>query len=322
VPPPAGFNAQFASLAAHLLASYPVPACMTAAWFVRPPGQVHPEQEWYKHLGRGHSLRTAGLPLHLTRAMAHTFGQAPHHYSVKEALRWAQVRGLGGPAALARAVAATRLGREFGHEDFWLTVMQFFVNHPRMDVAHVGPVVDFLHHQRFQTREVFVPGQGNVRQGPPQPDYSMKGRTVASLLRQVSEWHRQLGRDDRTPALSWPRSFIGEYRQVEGTEQQENLRCWTLRELVTSRELFLEGQALHHCVATYARDCAGRQTTVWSLRVDTGGGPRRVLTVEVDAGRRLIRQARGKANRPPRPAERAVLASWAAREGLRIAGQL
>src|SRR5207237_573181 len=160
---------------------------------------------------------------------------------------WGQVRGLGGSAELAGAVIATRLGGRFEHEDFWLTVLQFFVHNPRMEVAHVGPIIDFLQHQRFETREVFVPGQGVVRQGPPRPDYSMKGRTVASLWRQVEEWHRELGRDDRTPALVWGRSRIGEFRYVEATEHQENARCWTLRELLTSRELFLEGQALRHC---------------------------------------------------------------------------
>ena len=38
-------------------------------------------------------------------------------------VRWAQVRGLGGTEALARAVAATRLGRELANEDFWETVL-------------------------------------------------------------------------------------------------------------------------------------------------------------------------------------------------------
>src|SRR5262249_8733888 len=137
MPPRAGFTPRFAALAAHLLALYPVPACMTSAWFVVPPGDPHAERGWYKHLGRGHSIRTAGLPLPFTRAMAHHLGLAPHHYTVKAALRWAQVRGLGGHEELARAVAATRLGRELAHEEFWLTVLRFFIQNPRMDLAHV-----------------------------------------------------------------------------------------------------------------------------------------------------------------------------------------
>jgi hypothetical protein len=322
VPPPANPTPQFASLARHLFALYPMPAFMTSAWFQVSPDQPHPEQEWFKHLGRGGSIRTAGLPLPFTRAMAHHFSQAPAHYTVSAALRWGQVLGLGGSSALARAVVATRLGREFGNEDFWLTVLRFFVRHPGMDTAHVGPVVDFLHAQRFAMREVFVPGQGVVQQGPPRPDYAVKGRTVASLLRQVEEWHRQLGLDTSTPARSWPRSRVGEFRYVEGTEQRESSRCWTIRELLTSRELLQEGQAMRHCVACYARDCAQGRTTIWSLQVDTGRGLHRALTVEVDPAGRTIRQARGKGNRLPRQAERAVPKTWAAREGLRIADHL
>ena len=51
----------------------------------------------------GVTERTAGVPLRITRAMAHLFTQAAHHYSAIAALRWAQVRGLGGGEALARA---------------------------------------------------------------------------------------------------------------------------------------------------------------------------------------------------------------------------
>lgn len=82
------------------------------------------------------------------------------------------------------------------------------------------------------------------------------------------------------------------------------------------------GQALHHCVASYAQDCARGRTSIWSLQVDTGRGPHRALTVEVDVGKRTIRQARGKANRLPRQVEREVLERWAGQEGLRFADHL
>jgi hypothetical protein len=216
-------------------------------------------------------------------------------------------------------VAATRLGREFGHEEFWLTVLRFFVNATNLEPAHVGPIVDFLHAQRFGTREVFVPGQGVVQHGSPCPEYAVKGRTVASLLRQVEEWHRQLGQDTSIPARSWPRSQVGKFRYIDGTGQQEGQRCWTIRELLTSGELFLEGKAMRHCVASYLNRCARRLTSIWSVQVDTGHGPRRSLTVEVEPAKKIVCQARGRGNRMPRAAEREVLERWARREGLRIA---
>jgi hypothetical protein len=310
---------QFTSLAHHLFARYAVPPFMTSVWFDMPPGEVLPQHGWYKHLGLGQSIRTAGVPLHFTKAMAHLFGQAPHHYPVTAALRWAQVRGLGGGEALARAVVGTRLGKLLENEDFWEGVLHFFVNHPSIDLGHVGPVVDFLQHQKFEWREG-VSSEGVFgKLPPPRPDYSIKGRTVASLLRQVEEWHKQLGQDMQPTCLSWRRSPFKGFRLVEGSEGLGNVRVWTITELLTSRELFLEGRAMRHCVASYAERCAKRQTSIWSLQVENRAGRHRVLTIEVDLPKRTVCQARRKCNRLPQATEREVMERWAGEQGLKVA---
>ena len=51
---------------------------------------------------------------------------------------------------------SVRLGRSFEHEDFWRTVVHFFVNHPELDLAHVAPIVEYLHGQRFVVKESFM----------------------------------------------------------------------------------------------------------------------------------------------------------------------
>ncbi len=104
----------FTSLAHHLFVLYPVPPFMTSVWLDQPPGEILPQHAWYKHLGLGQSIRTAGLPLRFTRAMAHLFTQAPHHFTAVAALHCAQVGSLGGGEALARAVVGTRLGKGLG----------------------------------------------------------------------------------------------------------------------------------------------------------------------------------------------------------------
>src|SRR5262249_50061155 len=200
------------------------------------------------------------LPLRFTKAMSLLFSQAPDHYTVFAALRWAQVQGLGGNEELARAIIATRLGKTFTDEEFWETVLHFFINHPRLDLAHVGPIVDFLQAQKFTVTEgVSVDGVLGP-QPPPQPGYTMKGRTVASVLRQVEEWHRLLGCDAYRPELSWRPSPFKEFKLIGGSEVLRNMRVWTIRELLTSRELFLEGRVMRHCVATYAVQCAKKLT--------------------------------------------------------------
>jgi hypothetical protein len=310
---------QFSSLAQHLFARYPVPAFMTSAWFELPPGETLPQHDWYRHLGQGENIRTAKLPLRVTKAMAHLFMQAPHHYSAVAALRWAQVQGLGGSEALARAVVGTRLGKVLENEEFWESVLFFFVNHPGLDLAQVGPVVDFLQYQKFAWREGVSAGGVFGKHPPPRPDYTMKGRTVVSLLRQVEEWHKELGREVNQPSISWRPAPFGELHLVQGEERPGNVRLWTITEILTSRALFLEGQAMRHCVATYKERCIRREVSIWSMQIETQHGRKRVLTIEVDIPKRRICQVRGKCNRLPSVGERAIVERWAAVERLRIA---
>jgi hypothetical protein len=313
---------QFTSLAHHLLARYPVPNFMTSVWFDLEPWKRLPQHEWYKHMGLGRNIRTARLPLRFSKVMAHLFCQAPDHFTVFAALRWAQVRGLGGDERLARAVVATRLGKAFRHEDFWETVLHFFVKHPRLDLAHVGPILEFLQAQKFGTREGVSAASVLTHYPPPQPDYTMNGCTVPMLLRQVEFWRQQLGWNATQPMQFWDRTPIGEFRLVEGSEALQNMRVWTIRELLSRDELILEGQAMQHCVAAYASRCARRKTSIWSMQVEHRFGRHHVLTIEVNVGTKKICQVKGKCNRPPNGGEMNVIAQWAAQEGLNVIEQL
>ncbi|MBX3189603.1 MAG: PcfJ domain-containing protein [Labilithrix sp.] len=297
-----GWRRAIASLAEHLFALYPMPRFMTSAWLEGELGKVTAAQDWYKLVGRGRSIREAAVPMPITRAMAHRLSSVPVHLTTIAGLRWAQVASRGGGDDLARAVAETRLGRTLEHEDFWTTVIDHFVRHADLDLAHVGPIVDFVHHQKLARRA-------------PQPDFSMKGRTNASLLRLVEAWHRELGQHGG-PSISWRRSRIGELYWLE--KRDHDARAWTISEIVASEDLVAEGRAMRHCVATYLEPCVQRRRSIWTMRVETERGVRRVLTIEVDLGARRVLQARRKCNALPGETEREVLARWAAREGLAL----
>jgi hypothetical protein len=101
-----------------------------------------------------------------------------------------------------------------------------------------------------------------------------------------------------------------------------NMRVWTITEILDSRELFLEGQAMRHCVATYKEDCIRRQVSIWSMQVVTRRGQYRALTIEVDLPKKTICQVRGKCNRLPGASEQEVVELWAAVEGLKVAESL
>ena len=313
---------QFGSLALHLFARYPVPAFMTSVWLRGQDAEFVRQRSWYKHIGLGRNIRTADLPLPYTKMMAHRFLQAPDHFTVEMALRWGQVRGLGGSEVLARAVSGTRLGRSFEHEDFWQTVVHFFVNEWSLDLVHVGPIVDYLNDQRFVPQDIFIE-EGELGQpGPPQPHLTMKGRTQRSLLRQVEEWHKRLRQRPGAKPVHWERSDIGEFHYVEKDGQDQQPQTWTIRELLSSDELYREGLAMQHCVASYVRACSGKASSIWSMKYENHERRHRVMTIEVDMKRRMICQARRRSNARPNGRAREILGQWARQERLTIAEYL
>lgn len=313
--PPRSATRQFTSLAEHLFARHPVPAFMNEAWFEGDPKHL----AWYRHIGAtGNVLGAPDLPFALTKREARFFMGAPADYGVGAALRWAQVRALGGDPRTADHLRGTRLEREFGHEEFWKSVLRFFVDNPMLDPVHYGPVVDYLHNRRFERRREFVE-EGVVRELPPeQPRLSMAGRTPDALLREVEAWHGRLAREGAAEGLRWRASGIAPFEEVSGTAEGRNMKVWRVRELLSGAALSEEGRAMRHCVASYARSCAEGAASIWTLEREDGAGVDKRLTLEVANARRQLVQARGALNRRPQPEETEVLRRWAAQAGLTL----
>ncbi len=321
VPAGSGPLAQFSTLAHHLLAHYPTPPVLLSGWFRErwcPWGRA--ARDCFRHVGLGGSLRTAGLPIPMTRRMAHEFAHARADVPIEFALRWAQARGLGASEPLARAWASTRLAGVTDGDEFWTTVLHFFRNQPRLDLAHVGPIVDDLYGRKFGPgRVVLGEGEDEVTfNDPPEPDFSIKGRTLASLLRLVADRRAALlAASKAAPAptvLRWDRSAIGEYGHPgEGGPRP------TIRELLDSDAMLAEGKAMRHCVATYTLRCSRRRTTIWSLGLEDEAERHRLLTIEVDPATRRVVQAKMADNAAPDDLCRSHLAAWAAAERLTLA---
>ena len=222
-------RAQFGRLARHLLTRYPVPVFLDAAWFegFGPDGQQH--QDWFVHVGNGHNLRRATLPLRLTEKAAHHFLYAPPDSSIVAGLRWGQCLALGGDEYLACALAESRLGGILPDEEFWESVTHWLVNNyigpARMDTAHVGPIVDFLFAQKFGEPTKRGPDLPPTYDDPPEPGLSMKGRTLAALLKRIDEWHEQLAKDAKRPRTVWEPSGIAPL-YVQQPDEHKMTNTW------------------------------------------------------------------------------------------------
>ena len=145
---------QFSSLAGHLLAKYRVPLFMDSVWFMGQSAEAARQQAWYVSLGNGRSPRHLDLPVHLTKRMAFHFLQAPKDCSVHAAIRWGQVIGLGGNGRLVTAILGSRIGTDFDNDDFWITVIRWFIQNPTLDPVQIGPLIDYIHHRRFEPQGV------------------------------------------------------------------------------------------------------------------------------------------------------------------------
>jgi len=291
---------QFGSLARHLLVQYDVPAFMDTAWFQGATPEARSRQDWFVGVGTGTNIRKAeGVPVGLTKKMAHLLMQAPRTFTIDQALRWTQVVGMGGSEALASAIMATRLGDSFDNEEFWVSVVKFLVYNPMLDPSYAEPIVSYIHSQRYEPLRVTL-ADGSVEYGdPPHAGFSMRTRKVDALLAEVDEWRDARDRVEKVGAQSWEPSEGIEPYDAEETDAHGYTR-WTIRELTTMRELQAEGKAMSHCVASYARSCRAGSKSVWSLQAaNEEGMSRRVMTISVKTTTRRVDQARGKSNAHP-----------------------
>lgn len=305
------------SLVHHLVSRYDVPVFLSAAWYAGDE-YAAAKRRWFIAHASGASFRSLGLPIALTSRMEHVFLSSPNHFGIEYAMRRAELLGLGASPPLAAAVLAARPSLELNHGDFWRTVWQFLLaNTGAIDLAQIAPIIDFVHAVRHELVAVDT-GDGIVMRPPPQPDFSMKGRTARSLLRLMEEWHRSLGLT--SGGLRWdPSPFRPLVLEFPAGDPLAPPISWELTELTTSAQLRAEGAALQHCVASYSYQCVRGLSRIWSLRRRRGANLRPVLTLEIDPCRWTIVQARGFRNRRAsgRPLE--IMRSWAAREKLRLA---
>jgi hypothetical protein len=303
-------------LAQHLLCEYKVPEFLASAWYATDLGGDK-KRGWFIGHARGRRFRSLGVPIEMTRKMEDIFLASQNHLPIEYAMRRAELLALGASAELVKAVMSTRLGADLQHGKFWRTVWIFLVaNAHALEMGQIGPLIDYIQAVRHERYKVEI-WEGMMDIDPPQPEFSMRGRTVSSILRLMQVWHRGLGQGNA--AFSWMRSpfepLLFEEPALEGLEMP---RRWQMVELTDSAQLRKEGAALHHCVASYAHRCKIGNASIWSLRFWQGEKARPVLTVEVDPRRRAVVQARGWANRPASGKSLRLLRDWAGRERLQM----
>ena len=306
------------ALAEHLLCAYAMPRFLGSSWYALDDVFADRKRDWFIAHGRGARFRSLDLPIAMTSRMEHIFLASRDHFSVERAMRRAELLVLGASERMVQTVLATEPGGDMREGAFWRTVWIFLIeNEHAIDPAQVAPLIDFI--QAIRHRTVAVETQnGIVHRAPPQPLFSMKGRTAQSMLRLMDDWHRSLGMT--SGGLAWQPSPLRPMTVEEPNEDPSiPAAVWHMVELTNGEQLRAEGSALRHCVATYADRCWRGASEIWSLRVQRGDRLRPMLTIEVDRRRRAVVQARAWGNRLAAGKSLRLLQRWAWREQVRIA---
>jgi len=307
-----------ASLAHYLICKYHVPAFLASSWYAAQDAFADTTRGWFVAHAGGASFRSLELPIAMTRKMEHIFLASFDHLSIEHAMRRAELLALDVPAEFVQAILSSRLATDLSHGVFWRTVWFFLIaNAGAIDPAQIGPMIDFIQAIRHQ-RVMVETADGSVEMDPPQPAFSVKGRTAQSMLRLIQNWHRSLGVGG--PGISWTPSTLRPMLLEEPSPDPSiPPKRWQMMELTNSAQLQAEGVALHHCVASYAVQCRWGTSRIWSLRCGRGEKVHHVLTIEIDPKRRAIVQVRGRANRGASGKPLRLLQDWAGRERLQLA---
>lgn len=318
-------NASRLRLAAarHLFARYPVPAHLEQIWLESEgldAEEIRLRKRWYITVAGGASLYKAQAVQWLSRKEVHWFLNPPGEIDFCGAFWVAIARSYTDDPGLALRIARSKIARTpRAALAFWREAARFFVANPTT-LEEIDDLCDFLDAACHRDRQ-----------------YSLKGRTLASLRRQMEDWHRDLAAIERIEAMrrraearnrtapaspsaggSWPGSPLSDWEwQPSAKEATARGERFIVRQLRKADDLVAESRAMRHCVSTYAAKCIAGNASIWALRRTALGKVDRLLTIELDRQHRAV-QVRGFGNRVALPDERNILERWAKARGIML----
>ena len=311
--------------ARYLFARYPVADHLEQIWIDcggLEPKEIAFRKRWYIVAAGGGSLYKAGASQWLSRKEVHAFLNPLGRPSFEAALVQAIARSFTDDPKVALRVGQSSISRSLRNQlEFWREVVRFFCLYPT--------TAEEMEDLRDHLADCFQRDRG----------FSLKGRTLGSLRRQMEEWHRDIemiacieaerrraeaararALGQREPVArggSWAGAAIADWSWSPTVKDTCKHEQFVVVQLRTAADLVEETRAMHHCVATYAAKCIAGHAAIWSLRHRVGNQTSRVLTIEVDSQRRAV-QVRGLANRLAKPDERKVLERWGKARGITV----
>lgn len=148
---------------------------------------------------------------------------------------------------------------------FWFAVLAFFKKYElKIQYGQVQTILDYFRFQRY--------GGGNVT------DFQINGRSLNLILNDVEQWHLSLVSENNIKndkKVTWAGHRIRNFDiELDGVP-------YSIIQLKSDSELFIEGNVMKHCVFSYLDLCYKGTCSIWSLRRnETNGLITRLSTIE------------------------------------------
>lgn len=296
---------QLNEAARHAFNRYPVPGALGHAWLAatQERGAAIDFKLWYICAARGGSLYKECTKALMTKKETHLFLNCRYDITLPQALRFSVLKAAGASDGIALRCARSKL-TEKPFDEFWRSCARFFAAHPPESIAQCDDLIDYLSAKRRENPAYELVGLGH---------------TLASLIKKVHEWHQDLRRLKAIGEATWEGSPLPD-EDFERAGPKNEPWVWEMRQITTAKELAAEGNRMRHCVLSYKHSCISGELSIWSLSLRQGYQPSAPkITIELRKDGRIA-QARGLANRAPRPDEENILRLWANRHNLRRGG--
>jgi hypothetical protein len=291
----------------HLFVIYPVPTFLYEAfgydpkirlrqyngtWIKLEPCNFIP---WFMAIAQGKSFHKLVKGI-MTKREANAFLKSPQFNTIEESVWWARLTVAGIQSGLTKKL-----------------IIRFFIDKPADDFSerYKDLIVFFNKFQNdidkhtFDEISDFIADKFTNDQ-----DFSLKGRTLGSVIRLSNEWHLMIHKAKVNTYKEWEPIDVPDwiFKDKEKT-------VWCVEQITNNIDLVKEGRRQRHCVYSYTIRCEMGKCFIFTMESSREG---KLLTLELDANKRIV-QARGKFNRSPTAYERRVILRWALDKHLTVA---
>lgn len=207
-------------------------------------------------------------------------------------------------------IVGSRTGMVLSHNDFWVSVFRFLIDHPEFDQAKIPLLLRFLWTQKFARTKGYDRDGRRLITPPPRPDLVMDNQTADWFSAHIDARNREL--EAKWPHIpsTWPRSAF------QGLEIREGASVWKIVELLSDAELREEERQLKNAgVFDAAVRARKRSFSLWSLRRETQFGTQRRATITVSGDGKIL-SVGGRRGYMPAWTDFSILRSWAEHAGL------